>query len=46
MPIDEAIQEMLTERRHEIFVGPTLGIVQATLDAATPPPHAPDMGAA
>jgi imidazolonepropionase-like amidohydrolase len=33
----EAI-DMLAERRHEIFVGPTLGIVQATLDA-TPPPH-------
>jgi imidazolonepropionase-like amidohydrolase len=33
----EAI-EMLVERKDEIFIGPTLGIVQATLDA-TPPPH-------
>jgi imidazolonepropionase-like amidohydrolase len=33
----EAI-EMLVERKDEIFVGPTLGIVQATLDAE-PPPH-------
>jgi imidazolonepropionase-like amidohydrolase len=33
----EAI-EMLVERKAEIFVGPTLGIVQATLDAE-PPPH-------
>jgi imidazolonepropionase-like amidohydrolase len=33
----EAI-EMLAERKADIFVGPTLGIVQATLDAA-PPPH-------
>jgi imidazolonepropionase-like amidohydrolase len=29
---------MLEARRHEIFVGPTIGIVQATLDAR-PPPH-------
>jgi imidazolonepropionase-like amidohydrolase len=34
---DEAI-DMLAARKNEIFVGPTLGIVQATLDA-TPPPH-------
>jgi imidazolonepropionase-like amidohydrolase len=33
----EAI-DMLVERKNEIFVGPTLGIVQATLDA-TPPPQ-------
>src|ERR1700722_7055762 len=33
----EAI-EMLAQRKDELFVGPTLGIVQATLDA-TPPPH-------
>ena len=33
----EAI-EMLADRKHEVFVGPTLGIVQATLDAK-PPPH-------
>lgn len=33
----EAI-DMLAERRADIFVGPTLGIVQATLDAK-PPPH-------
>jgi imidazolonepropionase-like amidohydrolase len=33
----EAI-DMLVERKHDIFVGPTLGIVQATLDAP-PPPH-------
>jgi imidazolonepropionase-like amidohydrolase len=30
--------EMLAARKTDIFVGPTLGIVQATLDAA-PPPH-------
>jgi len=35
---DQEAMEMLAERKHEIFVGPTLGIVQATLDA-TPPPH-------
>jgi imidazolonepropionase-like amidohydrolase len=34
---DEAV-EMLVARRSEIFVAPTIGIVQATLDA-TPPPH-------
>jgi imidazolonepropionase-like amidohydrolase len=33
----EAI-EMLAERKADLFVGPTLGIVQATLDAV-PPPH-------
>src|SRR5579862_5731590 len=35
---DEEATEMLAARRDEIFVAPTLGIVQATLDAA-PPPH-------
>jgi imidazolonepropionase-like amidohydrolase len=35
---DEEAIEMLVDRKDEIFVGPTLGIVQATLDA-TPPPH-------
>jgi imidazolonepropionase-like amidohydrolase len=34
---DEAI-DMLAARKAEIFVAPTIGIVQATLDA-TPPPH-------
>jgi imidazolonepropionase-like amidohydrolase len=34
---DEAI-DMLAAHKADIFVGPTLGIVQATLDAA-PPPH-------
>jgi len=34
---DEAI-DMLAERKADIFVAPTLGIVQATLDAK-PPPH-------
>jgi imidazolonepropionase-like amidohydrolase len=33
----EAI-EMLADRKNDVFVGPTLGIVQATLDAR-PPPH-------
>lgn len=33
----EAI-EMLVDRKDEVFVGPTLGIIQATLDAK-PPPH-------
>lgn len=33
----EAI-DLLTARKHDIFIAPTLGIVQATLDA-TPPPH-------
>jgi imidazolonepropionase-like amidohydrolase len=32
----EAI-DMLAERKNEVFVGPTLGIVQATLDARPPP---------
>src|ERR1700744_4351988 len=32
----EAI-DMLAERRSDVFVGPTLGIVQATLDARPPP---------
>jgi imidazolonepropionase-like amidohydrolase len=35
---DEEAIEMLVERKDEIFIGPTLGIVQATLDAE-PPPH-------
>jgi imidazolonepropionase-like amidohydrolase len=35
---DEEAIDMLAARKNEIFVGPTLGIVQATLDAA-PPPH-------
>jgi len=35
---DQEAIEMLAERKDEVFVGPTLGIVQATLDAA-PPPH-------
>jgi imidazolonepropionase-like amidohydrolase len=30
--------ELLTERKDRLFVGPTIGIVQATLDAE-PPPH-------
>lgn len=34
---DEAI-EMLAAKKDEIFVAPTIGIVQATLDA-NPPPH-------
>jgi imidazolonepropionase-like amidohydrolase len=34
---DEALA-MLEAHRHEVFVAPTIGIVQATLDA-TPPPH-------
>ena len=33
----EAI-DLLTEKRHEMFVAPSIGIVQATLDAQ-PPPH-------
>jgi imidazolonepropionase-like amidohydrolase len=33
----EAI-EMLAAKKHEVFVAPTIGIAQATLDA-TPPPH-------
>jgi imidazolonepropionase-like amidohydrolase len=35
---DEEAIDMLAERKADIFVGPTLGIVQATLDAK-PPPH-------
>jgi imidazolonepropionase-like amidohydrolase len=34
---DEAIA-MLEAQRHDVFVAPSIGIVQATLDA-TPPPH-------
>ena len=34
---DEAL-DMLEAHKHEIFVAPSIGIVQATLDA-TPPPH-------
>jgi len=39
---DEEAVDMLEARKDEIFVAPTLGIVQATLDAM-PPPHF-DMG--
>lgn len=35
---DSEALDLLEARRHEIFVGPTIGIVQATLDAQ-PPPH-------
>lgn len=35
---DEEAIELLAARRDDIFVAPTIGIVQATLDA-TPPPH-------
>src|ERR1700676_1606548 len=35
---DEEAMDMLAERKAQIFVAPTLGIVQATLDAK-PPPH-------
>jgi imidazolonepropionase-like amidohydrolase len=35
---DQEAIEMLAAKREEIFVAPTLGIVQATLDAK-PPPH-------
>ena len=35
---DEEALAMLEAHRHEIFVAPSIGIVQATLDA-TPPPH-------
>jgi imidazolonepropionase-like amidohydrolase len=35
---DEEAIDLLVQHRDEIFVGPTLGIAQATLDA-TPPPH-------
>jgi imidazolonepropionase-like amidohydrolase len=33
---DEAL-DMLEARKHEIFVGPSIGIIQATLDAKPPP---------
>jgi imidazolonepropionase-like amidohydrolase len=35
---DSEALDLLEERKQEIFVGPTIGIVQATLDAR-PPPH-------
>jgi imidazolonepropionase-like amidohydrolase len=35
---DEEALDMLEARKHEIFVGPSIGIIQATLDAK-PPPH-------
>jgi imidazolonepropionase-like amidohydrolase len=35
---DAEALDMLSARKHEIFVAPTIGIAQATLDA-TPPPH-------
>jgi imidazolonepropionase-like amidohydrolase len=35
---DSESLDLLESRKDEIFVGPTIGIVQATLDA-TPPPH-------
>ncbi len=35
---DSEALDMLEARRDEIFIGPTIGIVQATLDAR-PPPH-------
>ena len=35
---DDEAMDMLEARKDEIFVAPTIGIVQATLDAA-PPPH-------
>jgi imidazolonepropionase-like amidohydrolase len=35
---DEEALDLLEQARDRIFVGPTIGIVQATLDA-TPPPH-------
>jgi beta-glucosidase/6-phospho-beta-glucosidase/beta-galactosidase/imidazolonepropionase-like amidohydrolase len=35
---DEEALDMLEAKRDEIFVAPSIGIVQATLDA-TPPPH-------
>ena len=35
---DEEAIDMLAARKAQIFVAPTIGIVQATLDA-TPPPH-------
>jgi len=35
---DEESLDMLEARKAEIFIGPSIGIIQATLDA-TPPPH-------
>ncbi|HYM35811.1 MAG TPA: amidohydrolase family protein [Steroidobacteraceae bacterium] len=35
---DQEAIDLLTARKHDIFVAPTVGIVQATLDA-TPPPQ-------
>lgn len=35
---DQEGLDLLASRKHEIFVAPTIGIVQATLDA-DPPPH-------
>jgi imidazolonepropionase-like amidohydrolase len=35
---DEEAMDLLAAHKEELFVGPTLGIVQATLDAQ-PPPH-------
>jgi imidazolonepropionase-like amidohydrolase len=35
---DDETLDMLEERKDEIFVGPSIGILQATLDAR-PPPH-------
>lgn len=35
---DSEALDLLESRKHELFVAPTIGIVQATLDAA-PPPH-------
>jgi imidazolonepropionase-like amidohydrolase len=35
---DQEALDLLEARKHEIFVAPSIGIVQATLDA-TPPPH-------
>jgi imidazolonepropionase-like amidohydrolase len=35
---DQEAIDLLTEKRHEMFVAPSIGIVQATLDAQ-PPPH-------
>ncbi|MEY4580754.1 MAG: hypothetical protein RL701_5457 [Pseudomonadota bacterium] len=35
---DAEALDMLEAQKHDIFVGPSIGIIQATLDA-TPPPH-------
>jgi imidazolonepropionase-like amidohydrolase len=35
---DEETLDLLESKRDEIFIGPAIGIIQATLDAA-PPPH-------